>query len=706
VIYLIELDAYDPALPGLRVLRYSSGIGYVGELASWDTTARTNVVLQSNTLTSTPWAGTGASTASATSTAAPTGGTGAYASVSWANGQWSQTASVPEGGTYAASVYARRGNQPWAVLEVSATGASTGGRALFFNFDTGELRFSAGASGAAEAIGGGAYRLSLTWADDGAPADAALAEWAAGLIPLGGTALYWGAQLEAASAPTPLIPTTTAPASASGTTLDPISGTAAESFFDPRIIEPGNFARAMFAPGTTGGQSTVGAGEIVLANPDGALDSLLDYGVDGRQVRIYTVPDDSTPYSSAVRWATATAQQVEVSWERVTIRLRDRLELLNVPLQTTTYAGTTISGGLNSAEGQPEDLRDRPKPLLFGEVYNVPAVLANAYDLIYQLHDGALASIDAVYDAGAPLLFSANHASITALRTATIQGGYYATCLSAGLFRIGASPFGGITADATEGATLADRTAAQVARRIITRSALTTGDLDLATFTALDTDNAAPVGIWLPDPVTVLDASNAVLGSVGGWLLPTRLGVFEAGRLEAPAAPTAATFTTEEVLERGGGIERIASGDRGAGVPVWRVTVRYRRHYAVQGSTEVAGCVASARRAELAQEWRSVKAENGAIKTKHLLATELVVDTCLSDAADAQAEAARLLALYSVRRDRLIVPVDTDLAAAVDLGRTVSIQVDRWGYGAGRLMTVLGLAEQAALGVTELDVWG
>jgi hypothetical protein len=480
----------------------------------------------------------------------------------------------------------------------------------------------------------------------------------------------------------------------------------AAAYYDGRIVEPGNFQRAVFAPGTTGGESTVGAGEIILANPDGGLDGLLDYGLDGRPVRISTIPNESAAASSAARWATATAQQVEVSWNRVTIRLRDRLEMLRVPLQSTVYAGTTTSGGLNSAEGQPEDLRDRPKPLLYGEVYNVPAVLANAFDLIYQLHDGALASIDAVYDAGVPLLFSANYASITALRTATIQGGNYATCLSAGLFRIGASPFGAITADATEGATAADRTAAQVARRIITRSALTTGDLDLASFTALDGDNSAPVGIWFPDPVTALEASNTVLSSVGGWLLPNRLGVFEVGRLEAPAAPVASTFTEDEVLERGGGIERIASGDRGAGVPVWRVTVRYRRHYAVQGATEVAGCVASARRAELAQEWRSVKAENSAVKTKHLLATELSVDTCLADSADAQAEAERLLALYSVRRDRLIVPVDTDLAAAVDLGRTVSIQVGRWGYSGGRLMTVLGLAEQAAAGVSEIEVWG
>lgn len=482
-------------------------------------------------------------------------------------------------------------------------------------------------------------------------------------------------------------------------------GTAA-AYFDARLSEPGNFGRSVFSPGSTGGQSSVGAGELVLANPDGTLDALLDYGFDGRAVRIWTLADESLPFTSAVRWLTATAQQVEVSWDRVTVRLRDRLELLNKPLQVNRYAGTTTSGGLNSAEGQPEDLKGQVKPLLVGEAYNIPAVLANAYDLIYQVHDGAVAEITGVYDAGAPLLFSADYATIALLRAASIQGGYYATCKALGLFRIGASPFGVVTCDAAEGATDALRTAAQVASRILARAGISGADLAAATVTALDAEAAGVVGAWFPDDITALDAATAILNSVGGWLLPNRLGVFELGRLKAPAGTPVATWTEAEVLGRGSGIERIATNDSGGGVPVWKVTVRYRRHYAVQASAELAGCVAAARRAELASEWRSVTAENAAIKTKHLLAAELSIDTMFADEASAQAEAARLLALYSVRRDRLLVPIDTDLVTAVDLSRTVRMQVNRWGYGSGRLMTVLGLTEGAASGVTDVEVWG
>jgi hypothetical protein len=705
VIYLAEIDAYDPAISGTRTLRFSSGTGYIGEAASWGGT-RTNVALQSASLTVTPWTATGANTAAATGEAAPSGGSGNFTAVRYANGTWGQGVSVAEGGTYTASVYAKRGSQPWATLELAATGTTTGAKAVFYNFDTGEVRVSAGASGAAEPIGAGVFRLSITFADDGSGADTDLMDWAANLIPANGSALYWGAMIEASGTPTPYIPTTTAPASVATTTTDPISGTAALSYFDARLIEPGNFQRSVFSPGTTGGESSVGVGELVLINPDGALDGLLDYGFDGRAVRVWTIPDESVPFSSATRWMTATAEQAEVSWSRVTIRLRDRLELLRKPLQATVYAGTTTSGGQNSAEGQADDLKGQPKPLLYGEGFNIPAVLANSYDLLYQVHDGALASIDGVYDAGAPLLFSANHTSLSALRAASVQGGYYATCLSAGLFKIGASPFGAITCDATEGVNAAARTAAQVARRIITRAALTDADLDLATFTALDADNAAPIGVWVAEATTPLELAGAVLSSIGGWLLPTRQGVFEVGRLEAPAVPVVTTWTEAEILDRGAGIERIATRDAGAGVPVWKITVRYRRAYQVQTGSELAGCVSAVRKAELGSEWRTVTAENAAIKTKHILASELTYDALLTETADAQAEANRLLALYSVRRDRLLVPVDPDLATGVDLGRTVTIQVPRWGYSAGRMMTVLGLTESGARGVTDVEVWG
>jgi hypothetical protein len=478
------------------------------------------------------------------------------------------------------------------------------------------------------------------------------------------------------------------------------------NFYDPRLTEPGNWSRSIFAPGTTAGESTVGAGEIVLANPDGGLDGLLNYGVDGRAVRVLTVPDESTAYASAVRWATGTAEQVEVSWRSATLRLRDRLELLRKPLQTTLYLGTTTSGGLNTAEGNADDLKGRVKPLLYGEGFNIPAVLANAYDLIYQISDGTVQSIDAVYDAGVPLLFSADFTTITALRTATIQGGYYSTAKNLGLFRVGSSPFGMVTCDATEGATAADRTAAQIAKRMLTRMGFTSTDWDAATITALDTANGNNMGIWLADPVDALEAITRVLGSVGGWLLPNRLGVYEVGRMAAPAGTAVATWTENEILDRGAGIERLASNDVGAGVAIWKVTVRYGRIYATQAGDQLAGCVATARRSELVSEYRSATATDAAVKTLHLNAAEITVDTLFTDEADAQTEANRLLALYSTRRDRLIIPLDTSLAAAVDLGRTVTVQVQRWGYSAGRLMTVIGLTERAGAGVTDVEVWG
>src|SRR5690554_1359231 len=98
-----------------------------------------------------------------------------------------------------------------------------------------------------------------------------------------------------------------------------------------------------------------------------------------------------------------TIEQAEFTWKRVVLRIRDRLAELDEPIQTTDYAGTTIAGGMDEAEGRPEDVKDRPKPLLYGVGKNLPAVAANMFDHIYEVASNGVASIDAVYDRGVAL---------------------------------------------------------------------------------------------------------------------------------------------------------------------------------------------------------------------------------------------------------------------------------------------------------------
>lgn len=486
------------------------------------------------------------------------------------------------------------------------------------------------------------------------------------------------------------------------------SDTPASTHFEPRLKNPANYSRSLFGgDGTTQGGQTVGFGEIVLIGNDGGLDYLRDYGIDGRALTIYTLESKTSAWSTRKTYLRGTVEQVTFSWRFVTLRLRDRLaELSQKQIQETTYAGTTTSGGA-TVEGN-GDYEGKPKPRVYGLVRNVTPAVANAYDLIYQVNDGAVNSIDAVYANGVALTYGGtNHASVAALQGAAIAAGQYHTATTLGLFRLGGSPGGLVTADVTQGANAAARTAAQIVKAILTGPAgLSGSDYDDATFTALDTANASVCGIYIDTPRDILSVCSDVLNSIGGWLMPTRAGVFEVGRFEAPAT-SVATFGQNLILDRGGQrLQRLPTGDQGRGVPSWRVTLKHTRNWTPLSAGQLAGAVTAANAGFFNNEWRDEVASDSAVRTKHLLATALEFQTLLTSAANAATEATRRLNLYKAERDRFLVPVKSEYAVDLNVGDTITVQVDRYGMNSGRDFVIIGMTENAESGVTELDVWG
>ncbi|WP_152045508.1 phage tail protein [Aureimonas psammosilenae] len=481
--------------------------------------------------------------------------------------------------------------------------------------------------------------------------------------------------------------------------------------FESGVINAGNYDRHLFAPGTTGGSPTVGAGEIVIANADGELDDLLDLAFDGRALRIYGLTGRSSPWASRTPLLVGTLEQAEFSWTRVTFRIRDRLALLEEPIQAEVYKGTTVAGGMKEAEGT-ADLKDRPKSLLFGRAFQIPAVLSNAYDLVYQISSRPLASIDAVYDGAVPLTKGTDYPTIAALVTASLSPGTYGTCLAKGSFRLNSKPDGNVTADASEGAA-GQRSAARTVRRILEGAGFVAGaDFLVSDVDALHAANGAEVGVWLDaDAAEILGVATGLLDAIGGYLVPDRLGRYRLGRLTAPAATAEETFDASLALDRGAGLERIATNDSGSGVPAWKVTLHYARAYQTQGGTELDVATSDAIKAFVKEEWRTVTASSDATKAAHKLATEIEANTALTTVADAQAEAARRLALNSIRRDRYRVAVPADAAAAIDLGDTVALDFDRFGLSGGKNFVVIGMEESFAadedrISSTTLDLWG
>ncbi|MBY0432202.1 MAG: phage tail protein [Rhodospirillales bacterium] len=483
--------------------------------------------------------------------------------------------------------------------------------------------------------------------------------------------------------------------------------TPANTVYEPRVISPGNFERHLYRSGATGGGSEVAYGLIILNNADGGLDHLIGHGFDGRTLLIRRgEPDAAYPAGFPVLFR-GTVEQAEFSWNRVTLRLRDRqAEIAEKPLQNNRYLGTNVAPG--GVEGTAEDLKGQPKPRLYGRVSNISPPCVNPWKAVYQVSDatGRPLAIDAVYDKGVRLTRSVARASLAELLAVVPAGGCWDWYRGAeGAFlRLGSPAAGRITCDAAEGAQASDRTAAGIARGILTGpGGLTDADLDAASLAALDAANPAEMGLWRgTEEDSVGRALDEVLSGIGAYWVPDRLGTFRLGRLEAPQGPPLERYEAWRIL--GPGIERLISSDKGRGVPAWRITVRHSRNYTVQDENELAG-VAADRRAWLGSEYRSALAENAALCIAHPLAGEITITSLLLSEQAAQAEAQRLLALRGVRRDLVRLKVHAPEAAAIDLGAVVEVRLPRFGWDGGALFRVIGMVEDFERNRTELELW-
>lgn len=493
--------------------------------------------------------------------------------------------------------------------------------------------------------------------------------------------------------------------STEGVTTRP-TDTPANAFYDPRIIDPGNFERFLFGAGTTRGASQVGGGEIVVASASPGneltLDAWLNYSFNGRPITIKTLDSVELPISSARVLFRGTAEQLVADnpIDKVSIRLHDRLADLEKPLLTTKYAGTTVTTS-PTAEGN-VDLKDQIKPRIWGIVTNVPCVQVNVFDLIYQVSASAMNSIT-VFDGAIPLTLSGNYADVAALRSATILPGRYGTCLALGLFRLGAQPAATVTADVVQGSTAGQRTAAQIVRSMLLEFGIASSALPAASFAALDAMNSAQIGVRVDDETSALDAVNYVLGSISAWFAPDRFGVFYVGRLGPAVGPAVATYGDYEFI---GEISRLPVLDDDKGIQSWRTTVKWGQSFTVQGENDVFGNATTARRSLVGTQWRESKIENAAIRAINPNAPEIILEGGLAYEADAIAEATRVQAYYGVRRDRYKFQVHISVAENVDLGSVIELRHPRLGLQNGKLFVVIGRTDEYVEDLVTFDVVG
>jgi len=159
----------------------------------------------------------------------------------------------------------------------------------------------------------------------------------------------------------------------------------------------------------------------------------------------------------------------------------------------------------------------------------------------------------------------------------------------------------------------------------------------------------------------------------------------------------AAVFTPAEILE----LETEPTE-----LPAWRQRVTWGRSWTLQSADSLAGGTDPDHRDFVGQESRLAVAEDPAIQDVHRLARDPEPVSSLLDAkADAEAEAARLLALYGARRELYRVTVKTQ-PYRLELGDSVRLDYPRFGLQPGRIFRIVGLEERADTHRVTLELWG
>jgi len=421
--------------------------------------------------------------------------------------------------------------------------------------------------------------------------------------------------------------------------------------------------------------------EALLLNEDGGLDTITDgYALDGRAARVYLGPPDaaksefSLVFSGVVQGATI--------GNTVRLQLSDAGSLLERFVNPDTYAG---SGGTEGGD----DLKGKQKPWCGGSVKGIAPPLVDSAGLVYQVSDGAISDVPAVYDRG-----------IVLTKVGGVPGaGQYSVNTTAGTFTLGATPDGTVTADVEGDATLTGyiSTVADLVRRILlVRGGLVSGQIEPVSFDRLDTEAPAAVGIWAgTEPVTcarAIDELLATVGAAGGF---SRTGQFKVARLALPTGAVAARYTDEQIgdivrMPLPGPVEPI----------VWRATVGWQKNYTVQ--EDLADGVTAAQRTFAAQALRVAAEENLTTRSQRRLAVELGPGPGLYAAeADAETEVARLMDLWGVPRARFAVPLPL-VAITRDIADIVELEHPRHGLALGKGGRVYGT--KLVAGNVELEV--
>lgn len=441
------------------------------------------------------------------------------------------------------------------------------------------------------------------------------------------------------------------------------------------------FSRSMFSPSAS-------FGEMVLDNIDGHLDGYFNYAFNGRAITVKIGGNDFR-YADYGTVLSGVIDQAVFEYDVVRFVIRGNLYKLQVPMNTTKYAGT--NSGSTGNEGLANDIAGLPKVLCYGECKNLPITAVNTSAYRYQFHSaGAASAIDAVYDKGALLTITTD----------------YTNDLTNGIIDLVATPDGQVTADVkgdATGAGYVSSCADIVSRIITTRTVYTTSNLDTASLTVLNTANSAAIGIFIPpQETTVLEIVTQLLESIGAYIFEKRDGLLKVFRFNGVEGSSVASFGVDDIIENT--FKTVQSEYE---KPIYQVKTGYAKNWQMQNKSDLAAGVTDARAALLEREYRYAApagALDATIKDVWLDADILVKDTLIVSESNANTEAVRLFELRSVPHREFELEVITN-AFAIDIGDVITITHPRFGFSAGQNVIITEMKEDIRNNTAVLKVF-
>lgn len=487
--------------------------------------------------------------------------------------------------------------------------------------------------------------------------------------------------------------------------------------FNPRLLGDISFSVGL-VDSDKGSRTTSNYGKLKFMNGDGQLDYWLDYGFDGRDLDIYVAPEGVTDITSqGVKVFTGKVDKLEVEDNTsLSLVFKDPLLELDTPIQPVNYTvGEVITyydGFTTKNVTVTDNLKEKTKPMVYGQVYNIEPVLISAANKVYQVDFVPIEGVTAVYDRGIKLT----------------PGVGYRLDNDKGIIELMFNNAGTITCD-VKGRKLSGTYSAKL-------SDIISDILKGKGYAPVVYNNvpvkASNVGIYLTERENTLDVLDKLVASTDSFYGFSPSGSFLLGNLSVLNTFTPSYIDAENFSKYGDvftdrGADTYVLGSDIVGTPdfssvetlsesciltpvpfittitesdilgeyslavvndvVYKSKVRYSKNYTVQ--TDVASATIDADREFMSKEYRETTAEDLTIQTKHKRAIESILeDSLLVDATDATLLANRMLVKNAMPILEVKLRVSSYKVNRCTLGSAIRLFDYRYGFGRGVLGTI------------------